>query len=64
MSMSYKNFLIDNIFIDVGSIVYQQVIGIPMGTDCATLVADLFLFSFEFSFMKELIRTLFIRHAQ
>ena len=28
-----------------------------MGTDCAPLVADLFLFSFEFSFMKELIRT-------
>ena len=28
-----------------------------MGTDCAPLVADLFLFSFEFSFMKELICT-------
>ena len=28
-----------------------------MGTDCAPLVADLFLFSFEFSFMKDLIRT-------
>ena len=29
------NFLIDNIFIEVGSVVFQQVIGIPMGTDCA-----------------------------
>ena len=28
-----------------------------MGTDCAPLVADLFLFSFELSFMKDLIRT-------
>ena len=28
-----------------------------MGTDCAPLVADLFLFSLEFSFMKDLIRT-------
>ena len=28
-----------------------------MCTDCAPLVADLFLFSFEFSFMKDLIRT-------
>ena len=28
-----------------------------MGTDYAPLVADLFLFSFEFSFMKDLIRT-------
>ena len=51
------DFLIDNIFVDVGSIVFQQVIGIPMGTDCAPLVADLFLFSFEFRFMKELIHT-------
>ena len=51
------NFLIDNIFIQVGSIVFQQAIGIPMGTDCAPLVADLFLFSFEFEFMRTLIRT-------
>ena len=28
-----------------------------MGTDCAPLVADLFLFSYEFEFMKSLIRT-------
>ena len=27
-----------------------------MGTDCAPLIADLFLFSFEFDFMKDLIR--------
>ena len=31
---------------------YVSVISIPMGTDCAPLVADLFLFSFEFEFMK------------
>ena len=46
------NFLVDNIFIEVGTKIFQQVIGIPMGTDCAPLVADLFLFSFEFEFMK------------
>ena len=51
------NFLIDNIYIQIGSAVYQQTIGIPMGTDCAPLVADLFLFSYEFEFMKSLIRT-------
>ena len=51
------NFLIDNVYIQVGSAVYQQTIGIPMGTDCAPLVADLFLFSYEFEFMKSLIRT-------
>ena len=37
------NFLIDNIYIHVGSVVFQQAIGILMGTDCAPLIADLFL---------------------
>ena len=36
----------------MGTKIFQQVIGIPIGTDCAPLVADLFLFSFEFEFMK------------
>ena len=36
--------------------VFKQAIGIPMGTDCAPLIADLFLFSFEFEFMKNLNR--------
>ena len=35
---------------------FKQSVGIPMGTDCAPLIADLFLFSFEFDFMKGLIR--------
>ena len=43
------NFLIDNIYIQIGSAVYQQTIGIPMGTDCAPLVADLFLFHINLS---------------
>ena len=45
------NFLIDNVYIRIGSAVYQQTIGIPMGTDCAPLVADLFFFSYEYEFM-------------
>ena len=35
-------FLIDNIFVESGSVIFQQVIGIPMGTNCAPLFADLF----------------------
>ena len=34
--------MIDNICIQVGSSVYQQTIGIPMGTDYTPLVVDLF----------------------
>ena len=37
-------FLLDGIFIRFGTKLYRQVVGIPMGTNCAPLVADLFLF--------------------
>ena len=33
---------------------YRQIIGIPMGTNCAPLLADLFLFCYERDFMKDL----------
>ena len=39
------NFLIDIIFVQLGDQVFQQSIGIPMGTNCAPLLADLFLYS-------------------
>ena len=36
--------LIDNIFVSFGGTLFQQVVGIPMGTNCAPLPADLFCF--------------------
>jgi hypothetical protein len=30
-------FLIDNIFVSFGGTLFQQVVGIPMGTNCAPL---------------------------
>ena len=42
------HYLLDNIFIRFGSKLYRQIVGIPMVTNCAPLVADLFLF-----FMRE-----------
>ena len=47
-------FLLDNIYIRFGSKLYRQIIGIPMGTNCAPLVADLFLFCYERDFMLSL----------
>ena len=47
-------FLLDNIFIQFGTKLYRQVVGIPMGTNCAPLVADLFLFCYERDFMMSL----------
>ena len=34
--------------------VYQQIVGIPMGTNCALLIADLFLYCYERDFMSSL----------
>ena len=47
-------FLLYNIFIRFGTKLYRQVVGIPMGTNCAPLVADLFLFCYERDFMMSL----------
>ena len=49
-------FLIDNIYVKFGNTVLRQNIGIPMGTDCAPLLADLFLFSYEFKFLQKLMK--------
>ena len=47
-------FLLDNIFIRFGSKLYRQVVGSHMGTNCAPLSADLFLFCYERDFMMSL----------
>ena len=52
--ISMLNFLIDNIFVEFGGIIFQQIIGIPMGTNCAPLLADLFLYSYESEFIQQL----------
>ena len=36
------HYLLDNIFMRFGSKLHRQIVGIPMGTKCAPLVADLF----------------------
>ena len=50
-------FLIDNIFVQFGGCLFCQLIGIPMGTNCAPLLADLFLYSYENEFLDNMIRS-------
>ena len=47
-------FLLDNIYIRFGAKLFRQIVGIPMGTNYAPLVADLFLFCYERYFMMSL----------
>ena len=47
-------YLLDTIYIRFGTKLYRQIVGIPMDTNCAPLVADLFLFCYERDFMTSL----------
>ena len=40
-------FLMENIYVQFGGMVNQQIVGIPLGTNCAPLIADLFLYCYE-----------------
>ena len=50
-------FLIDNIFVQFGGCLFHQVIGILVGANCAPLLADLFLYSYENEFLDNIIRS-------
>ena len=53
-----KCMMLDNIVIRFGSKLYRQIVGNPMGTNCAPLVADLFvLFCYERDFILNLYST-------
>ena len=47
-------FLLDNIYVRFANTVYRQIVGIPMGTNCAPLIADLFLYCYESQFMAKI----------
>ena len=49
-------FLIDNIFVIFGGRVFQQTVGIPMGTQCAPLLADLFVYWHDADFIQGLLK--------
>ena len=57
-------FLIDNTFVQFGGRLFRQMIGIPMGTNCAPLLADLFLYSYENEFLDNMIRSGHMRLAR
>ncbi len=51
------DFLLDNLFLCFGHCTYTQCsTGIPMGTNCAIYLANFYLFSYEFDFLKCLFK--------
>ena len=50
-------FLIDNIFMQFGGRLFRQAIAVPMGTNCAPLLSDLFLEnSYQNEFLDNMIK--------
>ena len=49
-------YLVDNIHLEFAGRVLRQRIGIPMGTNCAVFVANLFCFTYEYAFITLLHR--------
>jgi hypothetical protein len=54
------------LLIDKTSSIYLNVqgVGIPMGTNCAPLLADLFLYSYESEFLRKLVKDKKIHEAR
>ena len=49
-------FLVDNIYVTFGGQLFRQIVGILMGTNCAPLLAHLFLYYYENEFLDKLIK--------
>ena len=50
-------FLIDNTFVQFEGCLFHHMIGIPVRTSCAPLLANLFLYSYENEFLDNIIRS-------
>ena len=55
--------IIDNSYIIYKNVIYRQVIGIPMGTNCAPYLANIFLFMYESMYIKHLVDSKQVKKA-
>ena len=62
--ISMLDFLIDSIFVSFEGALFQQVVGIPMHTNCAPLLVDLLLYSYESEFLQKLVKEKKIHEAR
>ena len=48
--------MVDNIYVRFGGQLFRQTVGIPIGTNCVPLLADLFLYFYKNEFLNKLIK--------
>ena len=51
-----SDFFVDNRYVRFGGQLFEQTVGIPMGTNCALLLVDLLLYSCENEFLDKLMK--------
>ena len=51
------NFILDNIFVKFGGVIYKQIIGIPIGLDSGQDIANLLLYHYESTFLENISKT-------
>ena len=54
MLSSMIDYLIDHIYVACGDRLFRQTIGIPMGTNCAPMLANLYLFALETKWVRKI----------
>ena len=53
--LAHVFYIIDNSYVEFNDIIYRQIIGIPMGTSCAPILANIFLHHNELQFIAQKI---------
>jgi hypothetical protein len=51
--INHIKWLITNIYVVCGNSLFRQTVGIPMGTDCAPFLANLYLYSYEYQWLLD-----------
>lgn len=52
---NWLDYVVDNTYVTLGNHTFKQRVGLPMGTQCAPIVANLYLLTYELEFLRKTI---------
>ena len=62
--IKHVRIIVDNSYIIFRNKVFRQIVGIPMGTNCAPFLANIFLHMYEYEYLQKLVDEGRIREAK
>ena len=54
--IKHMRIIVDNSYIMFRNKIYRQIVGIPMGTNCAPYLANIFLHTYEYNYLEKLVK--------